>query len=355
MSNRTRMAKDTSDQLFAKALAAEKNGRLADAKILYQQLLQSDPKHYGGLVNLANNYARTGESTLAAALYTRATKAHPGSKEALVNFANLYMYSGQLSKARKLYERVLAKEPSNAPALNNLGNVLKNAGDIHAASDAYRRSADADPNFTIAQHNFLFSLNYDPQLTNDHIALAHRNWGKKWRAPGDNKFRTHQCNGKLKIGYVSPDFRSHSVATFFEPVLTKHDRRKFHVTCYSNVADKDQTTDRIQGLADSWHDIHHLDDDDAATVIQGDEIDILVDLAGHTSRNRLLLFARKLAPLQVTALGYPNTSGLNTVDCRLSEGDPPGVDQFYTERLHRLPRGLHCFDRPPEAPPVGRL
>jgi predicted O-linked N-acetylglucosamine transferase (SPINDLY family) len=162
----------------------------------------------------------------------------------------------------------------------------------------------------------------------------------------------------LRVGYVSADFRQHSVAFFIEPVIEAHDRRGFEVICYSNVAWPDAVTMRMRKLADQWRDIARRCDEDVAEQIRRDGVDILVDLAGHTDGNRLLVFARKPAPVQVTYLGYPDTTGLRTMDYRLTDAyaDPPGeTEPYHSEELVRLARCFLCYRPATESPEVGEL
>jgi predicted O-linked N-acetylglucosamine transferase (SPINDLY family) len=159
---------------------------------------------------------------------------------------------------------------------------------------------------------------------------------------------------RLKIGYVSGDFCDHPVAYCFEPILENHRRRLFEITLYSSTSKPDVVTERIRRLADRWRDVHAATDEELAGIVRRDRIDILVDLAGHTSIARLGTFARKPAPVQVNVLGYPNTSGLAAMDYRITDewADPPGMtERWHTERLIRLPGGFLCF-RPQESPPA---
>jgi protein O-GlcNAc transferase len=157
---------------------------------------------------------------------------------------------------------------------------------------------------------------------------------------------------------VSPDLRSHSVAFFVEPLLKTHDRARFDVFCYADVRHPDAVTERLKGLTDHWRDIVGLDDVEVARLICEDRVDILVDLAGHTAHNRLLVFARKPAPIQIAYLGYPNTRGFDDMDYWLTDAlaDPPGESgRFYVEEIVRLPNGFNCYQPPPQSPPVSPL
>lgn len=151
---------------------------------------------------------------------------------------------------------------------------------------------------------------------------------------------------KIRIGYVSPDFRDHAVNYFFEGLLTLHDKGRFEIFAYSNATNEDDVTSRLKTKFDHWQDIRHVSDDDAADMIENDRIDILIDLAGHTGKNRLLVFARKPAPIQVTWLGYPATTGIQAIDYRITDhyAEPEGMtEHLNAETLWRLPDIFCCY------------
>ncbi len=163
---------------------------------------------------------------------------------------------------------------------------------------------------------------------------------------------------RLRVGYASSDFREHSVAKFVEPLFGNHDHQRFEIVGYSDVWHTDSTTAMLRGFADQWHEIVGKSDEAVAEMIRGDGIDILVDLAGHTARNRLMVFARKPAPVQISYLGHPGTTGLAAMDYRLTDGlaDPMGMTEgFHSERLVRLPKTNWCFAEPRDVPEVGAL
>jgi protein O-GlcNAc transferase len=207
----------------------------------------------------------------------------------------------------------------------------------------------------------LLCLNYDERSSNAELFEAHRAWDQRHgrAAPLPMTYANDRATERrLKIGYVSPDFRGHSVAFFLEPLLKHHDRRQIELFCYAEVSWPDAVTERFKGLADHWVVTVGMSDVALAERIRNDGIDILVDLAGHMAKNRLLVFARKPSPVQVTWLGYPNTTGLTTIDYRLVDAvtDPEGeADAFASETLLRLANCFLCYSAPDNAPVVAPL
>ncbi len=206
----------------------------------------------------------------------------------------------------------------------------------------------------------LCQLNYRPDLTQAQLFREHAAWAERFGLPPAPEVAAHPNPPKperpLRVGYVSGDFRRHPVAFFVEPLLRCHDRGAFHPFCYSNGGERDDLNMHLRALVPDWRDIAALDDDAVAALIRRDRIDILVDLSGHTAHHRLLVFARRPAPLQVTAIGYVNTTGLAAMDYRLTDAwcDPPGIDEtLYSESLWRLPGGFNCYAPPNGLPAPG--
>ena len=205
-------------------------------------------------------------------------------------------------------------------------------------------------------------MHYHPDYDAQALLAEHRDWARRYAEPLAAEIRPHDNDRaparKLRVGFVSPDFRDHPVGQLLLPLFSHHDRRQTEIVCYCDVRAADAVTTKLKALADGWHDVVGLSDPQVADRIRGDRIDILVDLALHTADNRLLVFARKPAPVQVTMLGMPSTTGLATIDYRLTDPylDPPGAsDGDYTERSIRLPHCFWCYQPPEEAPPVGAL
>jgi predicted O-linked N-acetylglucosamine transferase (SPINDLY family) len=343
---------------YADALANRGNalgdlGRLDDALASFDRAVAANPHFAVGHYNRGNALAALGRGDEALAAYDRALALEPGYVDALNNRGIALQQAGRYADAVVSYEQALAARPEDAETLNNFGNLRHEQGRVADAVDLYGRAGRLRPDLAGIGSNRLMLLNYTNDRTPAEMLAAHREWGARFPAP-----RVKAGNrpaDRMRVGYVSADFRTHSVAYFLEPLLAHHDRAQVELFCYASVRRPDATTERLRGLTDHWVPIGNLDDQAVAARIRADRIDVLVDLGGHTGHSRDAVFAERLAPAQVTWLGYPNTTGLATMDYRLTDAiaDPPGVtDPFHSERLIRLDRGFLCYRPPADAPAV---
>jgi protein O-GlcNAc transferase len=262
-----------------------------------------------------------------------------------------YAYLGNLDDAIACYQTAIQLKPDFDSAYNNLGSALHGKGKSDEAIACYRKALAYQPDYPDAYGNLLLGMQYSSSYTPEEMVAAHTQFAERFEAPLKAHWTAHpnaRLPGKrLKIGYVSPDFNRHAVSYSIEPVLALHDKSQVELFCYYNGSRQDAVTQRLQALADHWIPCKHLSDDQLAAHIRADGIDILVDLAGHTGYNRLLAFARKPAPVQVTYLGYPATTGLTAMDYRITDihAEPPGMtEQFNVEQLWRLPE-MFCVYR----------
>jgi predicted O-linked N-acetylglucosamine transferase (SPINDLY family) len=272
-------------------------------------------------------------------------------------------HAGRIEEAATDLEILLRKNEANSDAHAGIAGILKDQGRVEEMRVHHARALALDPSSPGKHSNLLLGLHYVPGIDVQTLINAHREWGALHGHV--DQMRTRHVNEPipartLRIGYVSADFNSHSVGHFTEPVIRSHDRNHCTIFCYSNLQPEraDETTKRIRASTDVWRDIASMSDADVATLIAADGIDILVDLGGHTAGNRLGVFAHKPAPLQVTWLGYPDTTGLPAMDYRLTDrwADPEGEsDGLNTERLLRVPGGFLCYGPPSNAPDVGPL
>lgn len=301
--------------------------------------------------------AKREESALAAT--EQALAQRPNSDDLLVMKASLLREVDRLGDSIRILERVTARAPEHNGAQISLGLALQDKGEIGAACAAYRAATEAAPTQAADRSALVMSLNYEPHATQEDLWRASRDWNERFGLPLARAHRSHENDRspdrRLRVGYVSPDFRRHSVAYFAEPLLEDHDRTAVEVFCYAELANLDDTSRRLKGLADHWRNTVGQGDRQVAAMIRRDRIDILVDLAGHSASNRLCTFALKPAPLQVTWLGYPGTTGLDAMDYRLTDAvcDPPGeADRWHSESLIRLPNGFLCYRPETSAPAV---
>ena len=336
-------------------------GSLVEAIAGCEHALRLDPRSHDALVALGVALQAQGRLEEAAIRYREALRIKPESPDATYQLATVAMVRNDLDEAAAGFRETLRLQPAYALAENNLGNVLLAQARPEEAIACFERAQQLQPDFVGAYSNVLFALNFISDATPEDIYMAHRRWGEAHAAPlaGPRPAKgSAKPDRRLRVGYVSGDFRAHSVSLFIEPVLEFHDRRTFEVFCYADAVAPDEVTSRLKALADHWVVLTGRSDQSAAERIRQDGIDILVDLAGHTGANRLLTFARGPAPVQVTWLGYPNTTGMTAMDYRISDAlaDPPGMtERYYAETLARMPDSLWCYRPDGNAPPVGPL
>ncbi|MCZ7566659.1 MAG: tetratricopeptide repeat protein [Burkholderiales bacterium] len=336
-------------------------GRLEEARAALETALQRAPDFPEALDNLASVLLRQGDPAGAVERYRTALALDPDRAGTLANLGSALLALERVAEARAALERSLALAPDQPHALNNLATVLRAAGDVAGAAERFRRAVAAAPDYVAAHSNYLSCLNYLPAYDPAQILAEHRRFAERFEAPLRGTWpqprNTPDPDRRLRIGYVSGDFCAHPMAHSVEPVLAHHDRRCIEVFCFSNNARSDAVTERLRRHADHWYDIAGMTDAVVAELVRAHVIDILVDLSGHTALGRLMVFARKPAPVQTAWLGYVTTSGLAAIDYRLTDtwADPPGISEtHYTEKLARMPHVM-AFQPDAESPPVGPL
>jgi len=280
----------------------------------------------------------------------------------LAKRARVYINASRVTDAIKLCREALNIDPENIDAMSALGTAFVYQGRLAEGIRTFRRVLKKSPTSAKAHSNLLLSMNYSDTCSQQAIYLESRKWEAlhTQKSPDGTVVPAVTQRSRIRIAYLSPDFRSHSVSYFFSPLLRQHDREQFEIFCLSDALHTDSVTDRLMSLSDGWRDISHLDMDGVEMVIREIRPDILVDLAGHTGHTiRLPLFSKRLAPVQVTWLGYPNTTGIGEVDYRLTDllADPADSPDtaLYSENLHRLPGGFLCYEPPENAPDVASL
>lgn len=318
-------------------------GRLDEAEACIRRALGLNPDFAVAHSNLGNVLQGLGRFKEAVACYRRALALRPDLAAALSNLGAAFQQLGLLDDALACYRQTLALTPTDSAVLANLGTALRDLGKLDEATAAYRRAYAIDRDDSDAHSECLFCLNYAPDLPAETIFAEYRRWNEAHARPLAPATARHDNDRsperRLRIGYVSPDFRSHPVRHFIEPVLARHDKSMVEVFAYAQVAREDEFTARFKSQVDHWRPTVGLSGEDMAEKIRADRIDILVDLAGHTADHRLLVFARKPVPVQVSWLGYGYTTGLEAIDYFLADPQfaPPGCEHLFSEKLARLP------------------
>ncbi len=343
-------------------VAQQELGLLDKAVASYQRAIHLDPGYARAYSHLGAALHGLGRLDEAMASERHALELDPGFAEGWNNLGVALQAAGQMEEAMESLRQALQIDPDYADAWCNLGVAQQAQGQIGNAISSYHHVLKLNPEHAKVYSNLLYTLNYHPDASDEEmLALAH-DYDARFGAPCRGMWRPHgngrDTGRRLKVGYMSPDFRGHAVAFFFEPILANHDRSQVEVYCYAEVPREDDYTERLRRLTDHWHSTVGLSDDAVAEMIRKHQIDILVDLAGHTASSRLRVFARKPSPVQVTYLGYPATTGLAAMDYRITDryADPEGESEWrYVEKLLRLPDSLWCYRPSPDMPEVSPL
>lgn len=369
-------------------------GRYEEARLHFEQSLASEPGNYDALVNASANAIAAGDSDgarrfaemalavrtdgveamlnlgnaliadgrgdEAAQLLRRAIALQPGSAVLYLNLGNVLVELGRDGEAVKVLQEALRLRPDHAPTHLNLGRALHNVGDAVSAQRHFRAASDLDPGLAEAHSAYLFALAHDATVSPQRAFEEHVRVGELLEAPHRNAWREHANDRsperELRLGFVSGDLREHPVANLVEPIWHALRARRNCIIAYSNGGSVDAVQARLRALVHEWVQVERMNDDVFAERIRQDRIDILFDLSGHTARNRLPVFARRPAPVQVSWIGYPGTTGLSAMDYRFVRGFRAGNDAMtalFSEKLVHF--GARGFEPVSDAPQVNAL
>jgi protein O-GlcNAc transferase len=337
---------------------ALQEGQHGVAQKLIEQAITLKPDYGEAYNNLGLVLQNQGRMQDAARAFRRALELTSADPEILINLGNVFRVRGDLGDAAAAYKQALVLAPDFALAHSNLGTTYMAQGAYDEAVACFKQALTHDASYTDAHSNLFQAMHYAPGFDAEALYAEARRWASVHaealtaRAPAHTNDRSP--NRRLRIGYVSSDLRQHPVGFFFAPVFAHHDKEAFELIGYAGVGHPDALTAQCQACADRWHEVTALSDEALAERIRTDCIDILVDLSGHTRGHRLLTFARKPAPVQVTAGGHYDTTGMTAIDYLISDcfHTPAGAERYFSEALIRLPHDYICYAPPEYAPAV---
>ena len=347
--------------LLAQGNALASKAQYLDAIKCYDKVLAAAPGNLDAINNRGNCLSLIGRFEQAIKNYNAILAVRPNDMRARCNRASALKQLGRCSEALSDYDCVLKADPNNTDALYHRGNMFTDLARPTEAIRDLRRALALNPNDPDTLTSLIFALNFDPEATNESLQAQRCAWGTGYDDLLRGVAHTNKPDAerRLRIGYVSSHFR-HQAATYaFGGVIIHHDPEQFEVTCYSDTPDEDDLTRRLHAHAHKWHRTTHLSDDQLGALIRADRIDILVDLVGHMKGHRLLVFAHKPAPIQVTAWGEPTGTGLKAIDYILADPVviPAGERALLRERVADLPNFLGYWspDPIPSAQPLPAL
>lgn len=336
-------------------------GRPEEAEASHRQALEVQPDSpivHGRFCLYLHGRGRLEEAEAAA---RRVLALRPGSVGALGNLSAILIDRGAFDEAQDYAREALALAPQDVQAHQNLGVALIGLGHHREAADSFRRAIRLDPGCSPAHSNLLYCLNFIAEVSPAQARDEAIEYARTQRAVGGGvvRFTSHHVEPgpRLRVGFVGGDFRAHPVAYFLEALLLGRSNRGLDLLAFPTNEIEDEVSARLKPHFIAWQSIGRLDDDAAARLIHDAGVHVLVDLAGHTAHNRLPVFLRRPAPLQLAWLGYFATTGLEEIDYVLGDPyvTPPGEEDHFVEHVWRLPRTYFCFAPPAVDLPVAPL
>jgi protein O-GlcNAc transferase len=342
---------DYADAHYNLGITLQQRGQLDGAIAAYRRALELEPHLPEACNNLGIALQEGGQIDEAIAAFRRALEIQPNYPNAQYNLGNALRRGNQLDEAVAAFRRALQLKPDYPEAHNNLGSALKDLGQLDEAIAAFRRALQAREQFPEAYSNLVYTLHFHPGQNRRTIAAEQQGWNRRFSHPLKHSIQRRANDGdperQLRVGYVSPDFRDHVVGRNMIPLFERHDRRNFEILCYSGVLRPDKLTEEFRQRADQWRSTVGVPDEAMADIIRQDRVDILVDLTQHMAGNRLPVFARKPAPVQVSFAGYPENTGLETIEYRISDrrldAGSPDENPGKEDRVYRID-SFWCYD-----------
>lgn len=339
------------EQFWRAGAMAFNSGKYQEACRAFESALRLFPGHVDSAVNLARCYQRLGRMSDAMQLYRNLYRSHPGHPDVCIQYARCLIQAGDRSGAVEPLTVALKHNPRLAVARLMLGNCLSALGDVDGAVSQFQTILGSQPGHAVAISSILFLSHYDPGRSDEDLHALHVKLGGALPKAATNPL-VPVSGRPIRVGFLSPDLHEHSVVYFFEPLLRELNRDKVELFVFSDTRFPDATTARLKSYSSTWMDITGKPAEEVEKAVRSAQLDVLVDLAGHSSVNRIASIAKRLAPRQITYCGYPDTTGVAAMDYRIVDAltDPPGSERHATESLLRMERCFLCYQPPGDLP-----
>ena len=328
-------------------------GLYQQSELLITKALTLRPTEMRYLMGLGVLCLKIGKFLKASDIFTTAVKIAPREVEPIHNLGTALLKLAKFEEAENCFDKALSLNPTHLGALNNMGNAQLGLCEIERANGFFLKAFEQNTENLNVLSNTLLNYNYFAEFSPAEIFQKHKEAAAYFPVKQSDSRPKIKKREKIRIAYLSADFKTHSVAYFLMPLLKNHDRKTFEIYCYYNGNKIDSVTEEFQSLADHWQVVSALNDNDLRVLLLQSEVDILVDLSGHTDNNRLAVFATRVAPVQITWLGYPHSTGIPEMDYRIVDhiSDPELTSEaLSTETLLRLPHGFLCYEGNNEIP-----
>ncbi len=352
-----RLQPQNAEAYFRLGVLFSEGGKLSDALFCYQKAFDLKPGDVRILNNLTEVLNRQGKYEEAELMAKKTLELNPNLVEAHGNLGNVYKKQGNYEKAEAHFKEALKLDPKQAKVLYHLGATLLFSNRHKEAAEHLRGAVEVDPEFYQSHSSLVYALNYIEEPSQKEIFEEHKQWGVQHSLGVQEEgwpWIERAPEKKIRVGFVSPDFKAHVVALFIQQLFKNYDKSQFEFYGYAEVENPDGYTSTFMSLLDGWRSTIGVSDQEVYQTIKNDQIDILIDLAGHTAGNRLKIFSMKPAPVQVSYLGYINTTGLKEIDYRFCDAfvNPSETQQYYTEQLIHLPNSFTCYEPIDPSPAV---
>ena len=340
-----------------KGMVLNRCGRQQESIECLSTVLKEEPNHPDAHVYLAAAYRDSGcyQESLQHLEYI--LRLYPDYSLALIQLGLLYLVLQRNIEAEQAFSRALVQMPESPEAWTNIGISFQHQAQYSNALLSHEKALSLAPKFHYAQSNLQMSMQYDPDLSADELLAGARIWGRQSTDGGKKTWCREKKGERLRVGFLSGDFSAHPVGWFFRGIFKSFDKEKFEWFCYANQRVSDSLTDEFRLFADHWRNVIDLADEELRSLILDDDLDILVDLSGHTAGSRLPVMAERLAAIQLSWLGFFASTGLSSIDAVLLGEDVAGTagNCFYEEKIIPLTGCHFCYTPPDYAPTVSPL